>query len=209
MRFRNDDSGYGVVTKALHWLTVAAITAQFAVGLTMEHDDEFDREKDRIDQLEEAGEDAAKQRGDDAEERFDAEIDRTEDELDAREDATAFADVSIADGVSLPEVHVVLGISILLLAVIRVGWRRATPLPPWAPYLSGAERALQGGLEKVMLALLFVVPVSGLVLIVGDDDWLAGHIAAQLLLLAAIAVHVGLVVKHTAFRRHRHLSRML
>jgi cytochrome b561 len=34
-------------------------------------------------------------------------------------------------------------------------------------------------------------------------------VTAQLLLLAVIACHVGLVLKHTAVRRHRHLARML
>ena len=36
MRLRNGEHGYGVVTKTLHWLTVAAIIAQFAVGLTID-----------------------------------------------------------------------------------------------------------------------------------------------------------------------------
>ena len=39
MRLRNGEHGYGVVTKFLHWLTVAAIAGQFAVGWTMEADD--------------------------------------------------------------------------------------------------------------------------------------------------------------------------
>ena len=87
MPLRNGEHGYGVVTKSLHWLTVAAITGQFAVGLTMEADDAaFDREDDRIDQLEDSGEEVAKRQGQAAEERFDDEIDRLEDQLKARED---------------------------------------------------------------------------------------------------------------------------
>jgi cytochrome b561 len=39
MNYRNGAHGYGVVTKALHWLTVTAIAGQFAVGLTMDLDD--------------------------------------------------------------------------------------------------------------------------------------------------------------------------
>ncbi|WP_353612161.1 hypothetical protein [Mycobacterium sp. IS-1496] len=60
-----------------------------------------------------------------------------------------------------------------------------------------------------MLAMLFVVPTTGIVLLAGGDRWLALHIAAQVLFLAVIAAHVGLVLKHTVLRRHRHLSRML
>jgi cytochrome b561 len=35
------------------------------------------------------------------------------------------------------------------------------------------------------------------------------HIAAQLVLLGVIAVHVGLVLSHTVVRRDRQLCRML
>ena len=57
MRLRNGEHGYGVVTKTLHWLTVAAIIAQFAVGLTMGPDEAaLEREDERIDALEERGE---------------------------------------------------------------------------------------------------------------------------------------------------------
>jgi hypothetical protein len=121
---RNGGHGYGLVTKLLHWTTVAAIVGQFLVGWTMEADDEaFDREKDRIDALEDAGKDSAKAQGDAAEGAFKAEIDRMEDQLDAREDnyvSAAFSDVSsghfLNDGLSLPEIHVLLGLSIMLLA---------------------------------------------------------------------------------------------
>lgn len=217
MALRNGDHGYGVVTKVLHWLTVLAIAGQFLVGWTMEGDDEaLDREKDRIDALEDAGEDSAKEQGDAAEDAFKDEIDRMEDRLDAREDdyvSAAFSDVLsgsvLNDGLSLPETHVLLGLSIMLLGILRVTWRAATPLPPWAPYLWPGERRLESVLEKVLLTLLFVVPATGLVLIAGDSDWLPVHIAAQLVLLGVIAVHVGLVLSHTVVRRDGQLRRML
>ncbi len=125
MPLRNGEHGYGVVTKFLHWLTVAAIVGQFLVGWTMEADDaSFDREKDRIDALEDAGKDRAKEQGDAAEDAFKDDIDRLEDQLDAREDdyvSAAFSDVFsgdvLNDGLSLPEVHVLLGLSIMAL-----GW---------------------------------------------------------------------------------------
>ena len=54
-----------MVTKFLLWLTVAAIVGQLLVGWTMEVDDaSFDREKDRVDALEDAGKDRAKEQGD-------------------------------------------------------------------------------------------------------------------------------------------------
>lgn len=217
MRLRNGVHGYGAVTKALHWLTVAAIVAQFAVGWTMAEDDAaLDREKDRIDALEDAGEEAAERRGEDAEERFEADIDRLEDELDAREDAYVADAASgllsgdgLRDGLSLPEVHVVLGLSLMSLAVLRVVWRRLGGLPPWAEHLGPGERRLEGTLEKLLLGLLFAVPVTGLILIAGGERWLGLHIGAQVLLLGLIAIHVGLVLKHTVVQRNRHLSRMV
>lgn len=220
MALRNGPHGYGVMTKLLHWTTVGALVAQFAVGWTMEADDAFKRalddRDDYVDRLEDSGEDAAEAKGEAAEEAFEARIDRLEDELDTREDnflADAFSDVvsgrALDDGVSLAEVHVLLGFAILALGVLRVCWRTTTPLPPWAPNLSQRERTVESVLEKLLLTMLFVVPLSGLVLIVAGTDLVAIHIAAQLVLVIAVFAHVGLVLKHTVVHRNRHLSRML
>ena len=216
MRFRNGDHGYGVVTKLLHWLTVAAILGQFVVGYRMDLDDAFDAEDDRLDAEADRLEEEAEGQGEEAEERAEAEIEAREDALDAREDdeaASVFSDVvtgdAFADGLSLPELHISLGLFVLLLAVLRLLWRRTTPLPPWAAHLSAGERRLEGLLEKALLTLLFVVPVSGLLLVAAGDGWLPLHVAAQIAFLAAIALHVGLVLSHTVVRRNRHLARML
>ena len=215
MRLRNGEHGYGLITKTLHWLTVVLVAGQFAVGLTMEADDRaVERADDRIDALEDAGEDAAQRSGDAAEDTFDDQIDRLRDELDAHDDdiTSAFADVVSGsfwrEGLSLPEIHVLLGVSLLVLGVVRVAWRRATPLPPWAPYLSAREEMLESVVEKLVLVSLFVVPLSGLLLVV-DDGLLGVHIAAQLAFVLVIAVHVGLVLRHTVVRRNGQLRRML
>jgi cytochrome b561 len=47
MRLRNYDTGYGAVTKLLHWLTVLAIVAQFFVGYAFTHGDLLDGFVDR------------------------------------------------------------------------------------------------------------------------------------------------------------------
>jgi cytochrome b561 len=127
--------------------------------------------------------------------------------------SAAFSDVFsgnfLNDGVSLPELHVLLGLSIMLLGLMRVVWRAAIPLPPWAAYLRPGERRFESLLEMLLLTLLFVVPGTGLLLIVGETSWLPVHIAAQLALLAVIAVHVGLILSHTMVRRDGQLRRML
>ncbi|SOD97832.1 cytochrome b/b6 domain-containing protein [Blastococcus haudaquaticus] len=216
MRLRNGPHGYGAVTKVLHWLTVLAIVAQFAMGWAMDLDDGADRQDDLLDAEADRLADAAEGRGEAAEERAEAEIEAREDALDAAEDDEAsrlFTDVvtgdAFGDGLSLPEVHVLLGLLVLALGVVRIVWRRTTPLPPWAEHLSAGERRFEGLLEKALLALLVVVPVSGLLLVGAGTDWLPLHVAAQIAFLAAVAGHVGLVLRHTVLRRNRHLLRML
>jgi cytochrome b561 len=216
MNYRNGAHGYGAVTKVLHWLTVAALTGQFVVGLTMDLDDASDSDDDRLDADADRLEEDAEGRGEAAEEEAEAEIERREDALDAQQDDGMPAVVSdvvtgnaFGDGLSLPELHVSLGLLIVVLAVVRMLWRRTTPLPPWAEHLSAGERRLEGRLEKVLLALLVVVPATGLLLVAAGDDWLAVHVAGQIALLVAIAVHVGLVLRHTVVRRNGHLARMV
>src|SRR5690606_21208216 len=125
----------------------------------------------------------------------------------------AFSDVVSGDvlsgGVSASETHVLLGLLVLTLAVTRVVWRRTTPLPPWAEHLRARERTPEAWLEKALLLLLFVVPLTGLLLVAGETDWLPVHVAAQIAFLAVLPVHLGLVLKHTVVQRHRHLARML
>jgi cytochrome b561 len=216
MQLRNGAHGYGVVTRFLHWLTVAAILGQFLVGYTMDFDEASDRARDRFKDEADRLEEDAEGRGEAAEEQVEAEIEAREDTLDAGKDHQAsevFSDVvtgnAFSDGLSLPELHVSLGLFVLVLAAVRLVWRRTTPLPPWAEHLSAGERRLEGRLEKLLLALLFVVPATGLLLVAAGDDWLPVHVAAQIVFLVAIAAHVGLVLRHTVVRRNRHLARML
>jgi cytochrome b561 len=216
MPFRNGAHGYGGVTKVLHWLTVATIAGQFAVGWTMDVDDASDGAAARLDAEADRLEEDAEGRGEAAEEAAEAEIERREAALDGEDDdsmAEVFSDVvtgsGFGDGLSLPELHVTLGLFLIGLALARMLWRRATPLPPWAEHLSAGERRLEGRLEKLLLALLLVVPATGLLLVATGDDWLPVHVTAQIAFLVAIAVHVGLVLRHTVLRRNRHLSRML
>jgi cytochrome b561 len=216
MQLRNGAHGYGVVTRFLHWLTVAVILGQFVVGYTMDFDEAADRAKDRFKDEADRLEEDAEGRGEAAEEQVEAEIEAREDTLDAGKDHQAsevLSDVltgnAFSDGLSLPELHVTLGLFVIVLAAVRLVWRRTTPLPPWAEHLSAGERRLEGRLEKLLLALLFVVPATGLLLVAAGDDWLPVHVAAQIVFLVAIAAHVGLVLRHTVVRRNRHLARML
>ncbi len=105
-------------------------------------------------------------------------------------------------------VHVALGLTILALAVVRVLWRRRAGLPPWAETLSPGERAFAAWTEKALLALLFVVPLTGLWLVLVSDA-VGVHVAGHIALYVAVAAHVGLVLKHQLIDRDRLLRRMV
>ena len=102
-----------------------------------------------------------------------------------------------------------LGVTILVLATVRLLWRRHSTLPPWAPGLSSAERTLAHWTERVLYVLLFVMPLTGLWLVLVSDDALPVHVASHIAFFVAVSVHVGLVLKHQLIDRDRLLRRML
>uniref|UniRef100_UPI00156590A5 cytochrome b n=1 Tax=Ilumatobacter nonamiensis TaxID=467093 RepID=UPI00156590A5 len=91
--WRNGDRGYGLVTRTLHWLIALAILAQFVIGYTM---DAGGRGRGRG---RGRGGESGRGRG------------RGGDDYDLFGDDT------------LLTVHVVLGLTILTLAVVRLVWR--------------------------------------------------------------------------------------
>ncbi|UOE44139.1 cytochrome b [Agromyces larvae] len=177
---------HGAVARVLHWLTVAALLAQYLVGYAM------------------TGAEGV------LEPWIEAAYDGDEDLL-------------------LP-VHVAIGCSILALTVVRFAWRRIVTLPPWPATVSRAGRRFASITERALYALLVVTPASGLALVllsgedwevgddvewrspldVVDDDLLVGvHVTSQILLLVAIALHVGFVLKHQVVDRDRFVRRMV
>jgi cytochrome b561 len=184
VRLQNGPHGYGLVTKTLHWVTVLLVAGQFVVGYTMD-----DRGRGRG-------------RGGDETASSVRDNDRRDDDRDRDEDRRG-DDGDDEDRRALLPLHIVLGLTILALALLRVGWRRATPLPPWAPQLSEGERRWLQASELGLLTMLFAVPLTGLVLVLTDDDLLPLHVAAHVGFFVALTAHVGLVV------RRRLLPRML
>ena len=187
MALRTGPGGYGLVTKVLHWLTVAVIAGQFAVGYTMDLDAACDP----------PGEDRS---GGDTPDAQEDRLDRLEDRCEARAEG-----LDLLNGpVDLPEVHLLLGLTILTLAVVRLAWRRHDGFPDWSEHLSESERRLVHWTERVLLALLFVVPLSGLVLLAtGDDGVLWLHVGAHVAFFVTLAAHL------VTNLRPRILARML
>lgn len=177
---------YGFVTRVLHWTMVLVMAAQFALGWALTRNDDLLRPL--------------------ADRWFGGE-----------EDAVVVA-------------HAALGVVLLALAVVRLVWRLATDLPPWSPALSDRERRVVHVLERVLYTCMFLVPLTGLGLflltgedwdvgsgrewtapveLADDDTFLVAHVITQVVFLAAVAVHVTIVVRHTLVRRDGLLSRMV
>lgn len=172
MRLRNGPHGYGVVTKTLHWATVLAVAAQFVVGYSMEADD--------------GGHGRGRGRGRGGESGHG----RGRGGDDGGDD-----DLELFNGsFDLVDLHVVLGLAILALVLARVLWRATTPLPPWDERLTVGNRRFVHATEVALLGLLVVVPLTGLALVLGDDDLLPLHIAAHVAFFAALAAHLGMVL---------------
>jgi cytochrome b561 len=169
---RNGAAGYGWASKLLHWLTVVVIGAQFAVGVTMDAGDSG-RGRGRG-----RGGESGRGRGRGGEESY------------------------LDDPETLLRLHVVLGLSILLLAVGRVAWRRIAGLPPWSDHLSERQRRRAHWTERALLASLFAIPGTGLVLVgVGDDSVLPLHLAAHAVFLVALAAHLTTNLRPVILRR--------
>jgi cytochrome b561 len=176
---------YTHTTKALHWLTVLALGAQFTVGYLLGDDGGRGRGRGR-------GQGSGRGRGRGGEESGGGDG----------------GPLGLSDD-GLLTLHIALGLTILALAIARVLWRRHTGLPPWAETLSAAERALAHWTERALLLLLFVIPLTGLWLVLVSDDALAVHVASHIAFFVALSVHVGLVLKHQLINRDALLDRML
>ena len=184
MALRSGEHGYGELTKLLHWATVLALLAQFTVGYLLDVDDPGrGRGRGR-------GDGPGRGRG------------RSGGDGGASDVADRLAD-------PLVRVHVLLGLLVLLLALVRIAWRRVDGLPPWAEQLSQGERRLAHVTERVLLPSLVGMPLTGIAVLLGDDDLVWLHVSSHVVFLAALAVHVGLVLKHQLVRRDGLLRRML
>jgi cytochrome b561 len=128
--------------------------------------------------------------------------------------------------------HKSIGLIILLIVLLRFTWRKTTRLPNWAETLTKMEQTLVHWYERVLYAAMFVMPISGYLYVMAGGygvhflsrvhlpnpiplsetvataaRWT--HIATGWLILAALAIHVGLVLKHQLIQRDGLLRRML
>lgn len=183
MPLRNRPDGYGVVSKTLHWVTVAALVAQLAIGYAMDWDDG----------------DSGRGRGRGRGRGGDSGRGRAR----GGDDESGWALPDPGDDAQLT-VHMLLGLTIIVLGIARWAWRRTDSLPAWADQLTDADKRFAHWTERALLTLLLVVPATGIVLVLsGDDDLVPLHVAAHIAFYVAFGAHLLLVL------RRRLLPRML
>jgi len=128
--------------------------------------------------------------------------------------------------------HKSIGLVLLALALLRLAWRKLTPLPDWAPTLTPTERAISHWNETLLYGCMILMPVSGYLFVmagdygiklfggfdlpnpIGKQEGLATfarvvHIVTAYATVVVVAWHVGLGLKHQIFDRDRFLDRML
>lgn len=182
MHWRNGEHGYGVVTTTLHWAVLALLVAQVVVGLSMDVEDE---DLPRALPAAAADDSPAERR----EERRDRLEDRRDEQRDREEEL-----VERAEGRALLPLHVGLGLTALGLGLVRLLWRRTTPLPPWSERLSAAQRTWLHRSERVLLSTTIAVPLTGLLLVLLDGGLVALHVGTLVVLAGGLAVHLAVVL---------------
>lgn len=127
--------------------------------------------------------------------------------------------------------HKTLGVTILVLALVRLGWRVAHPPPPYPDDMPAWERVLGAWNHRVFYALILVIPLTGLAAVSGrgattaliggipfptipgiseDASEAAGgvHEALIFLTIGLLVLHVGAALKHQFLDRTKASGRM-
>jgi cytochrome b561 len=133
---------------------------------------------------------------------------------------------------ALYNVHKTTGLTIFVLAVIRLGWRLAHPVPALPPDLPAWQLVLARSTHMLLYLLLFLMPISGflytamggfpvpyfglydLASLVPENKPLSEvfksiHLTLQYVLYAVVALHVGGALQHHLVRKDWVLRRML
>jgi cytochrome b561 len=128
--------------------------------------------------------------------------------------------------------HKWIGITIFLVAAARLAWRAAVPPPPLPGTMPRMQVRAARTVHALLYALMFAIPVSGWVYssatgvsvsylnlvplpnLVPKDKALAGallavHQTLNVVLAAAVLLHVAAAIKHQWIDRDGLLSRML
>lgn len=127
--------------------------------------------------------------------------------------------------------HKSIGLIALAVAVIRLLNRSFSGLPGWAPGLTNTEKRMMHWYEKLLYLGMFVMPISGFVYVMAAGygvhflemvylpnpigkwkelgvaaKWT--HIVSAWIIVAALAAHLLVVLRHQLFVRDNLLGRM-
>jgi len=128
--------------------------------------------------------------------------------------------------------HKWIGVSIFLLAVLRVTWRSTHRPPPLPDSMPRWERLAANTVHHLLYVLIFAVPLSGWLMssakgvqtvwfgvlplpdLVGKDkelgDLLKGvHESLNFIMLGVVLAHIGAALKHHFIERDGILARMI
>lgn len=128
--------------------------------------------------------------------------------------------------------HKWIGVTVFLVAALRLAWRLVVPPPPLPASMARAQAIAARAVHALLYLLMMAIPVSGwlyssatgvsvsylnlvpLPNLVAKDKALASalltlHQALNGVLAAAVLVHVGAAIKHQWIDRDGVLSRML
>lgn len=129
-------------------------------------------------------------------------------------------------------VHKAIGLTVLVLTLVRIGWRAGYRPPPLPSGMTGWEQRAAHGVHGIFYALMLVLPVSGWVMVSAGDKplrWFglfaipklavakgqavvtlshAAHGPLGLMFGALVLVHVAAALRHHLILRDGVLRRM-
>ena len=128
-------------------------------------------------------------------------------------------------------VHKSIGVTLFFLALFRLVWRNAVPLPAWPDSITDFEKKAFHVIEYGLYVLMILMPVSGYVYslaggygfkffglfqfpdLIGKQATLSEigkylHRIAAFFILAFVASHVSLILRHHYDEKGRFIDRM-
>lgn len=124
-------------------------------------------------------------------------------------------------------IHVPLGVIVLALTVLRIGWWFVDRRPPQLAGMPGWQAASERVVRVLLYAVILVIGVSGIAMMILSgaaaalffgapgplpDFWrfppMNAHFIGAIALLALAGLHIVAALYHQFYRRHRLLTRM-
>lgn len=106
------------------------------------------------------------------------------------------------------QLHKSVGLSVLVLSLLRVGWRLANPVPPLPQFLTPQMRILVRAIHYLLYFLIIAIPLSGWAIVstsrggaptffFGLFHWPNPAFLTQLPLTERVPLHRGVSTAHT------------